>query len=71
MYPDIGACGAELEVSFDGENKSWLVHLKKGEHELEHHLEFVDAEDCLDGKQCVALGLEVSQLLNNIKGKQF
>ena len=71
MYPDIGACGAELDVSFDEVNKSWLIHLKKGDHELDHRLEFVDVDDCLDEKQCVSLGLEISQLLKNVKGKQF
>jgi hypothetical protein len=47
------------------------VDLKKDTHELKHHLEISDANDCMDGKQCVSLGLEIAQLKKNIKNEQF
>ena len=45
--------------------------LKKDKHELKHFLENQDADFCMKGKQCVALGIEIAQLLKNIKGDQF
>ena len=71
IYPDIGACGIDIDVNYDEDKKSWVVLLKKGEHELAHHLEVPDAESCMDGKQCVSLGLEIAQLKKNIEGEQF
>ena len=38
---------------------------------LNHFLEMMDAKSCMDGTQCVALGLEIAQMRNNIEGKQF
>jgi hypothetical protein len=71
LYPDIGECGIDVGVDFDNKKKAWIVDLKKGGHELKHHLEPADADDCMAGKQCVALGLEIAQLKKNIIGQQF
>ena len=71
MYPGIGESGAELNVRYDEQNNAWLIHMKKDNHELNHYLELTDAEDCLDGTQCVSLGLDMAQLFNNIEEKQF
>jgi len=71
MYPEIGECGINVEVQHDDQKKVWIVDLKKGSHELKHHLEYPDADNCMDGKQCVSLGLEIAQLRKNIEGQQF
>lgn len=71
IYPDIGVCGIDIDVEFDKEKNVWVVDLKKDNHELKHYLEIPDADDCMEGKQCVSLGLEIAQLKENIKGKQF
>jgi hypothetical protein len=71
LYPDIGECGINVSVEYDKKNKAWVVDLKKDAHELKHYLESSDADLCMEGKQCVALGLEISQLRKNIEGKQF
>jgi hypothetical protein len=71
LYPEIGRCGIDLKVSFDRRQKAWVVYLKKDSHELKHFLEDPDVELCMAGKQCVALGLEIAQLIKNIKGEQF
>lgn len=71
LYPDIGECGIDVAVDFDKEKDVYIVDLKKDVHELKHHLEQKDADDCMQGKQCVALGLEIAQLKKNIKGDQF
>ena len=71
LYPDIGQCGINVAAKFDRKKNVWIIDLKKDEHELKHHLEIPDADDCLEGRQCMSLGLEIAQLRKNIEGEQF
>jgi len=71
LYPEIGECGIDIDVDFDSSKNTWVVHLKKGTHALNHFLEVPDADYCMEGKQCIALGLEIAQLRKNIEGQQF
>ena len=67
LYPDIGECGIDVNVDYDQDQKAWVVDLKKDRHQLKHFLEQADADLCMEGKQCVSLGLEIAQLKDNIK----
>lgn len=71
LYPEIGTCGIDIEVNENTKEKTWVVSLKSGTHSLDHFLEYVEADQCMDGKQCVSLGLEIAQLKKNITGNQF
>jgi len=71
LYPDLGQCEIDVTVNWDTKKNVWIVDLKKDNHELKHHLEVPDADTCMDNKQCVSLGLEIAQLVKNIKGEQF
>ena len=71
MYPDIGRCAIDVTVDWDEEKKAWAVDLKKDNHELKHYLEEPDARRCMEGGQCISLGLEIAQLVKNIKGEQY
>jgi hypothetical protein len=66
IYPDIGECGIDVKVSYDDDNERWKVFLKKDNKALETFLEPGDAELCLQGRQCVSLGIEISQLKDNV-----
>ena len=66
LYPDIGECGIDVDVAFDEANSRWKVDLKRGSRQLQTFLEEGDAELCLQDRQCVSLGIEISQLRNNI-----
>jgi len=67
VFPEIGACGINLKVDYDQGNKAWVVDLKKDQHELKTFLEDSEAQECMDGKQCVSLGLQIGQLRKNIE----
>ena len=67
IYPDIGECGIDLDVDYDEAKKAWVVDLKKGEQELKTHLELQEADECMEGKQCVSLGLQIGELKANIE----
>ncbi len=66
IYPDIGECGIDVQVEYDETQKRWVVDLKKNGHELKTFLEDGDAEKCLEGIQCVSLGIEIAQLRGNL-----
>lgn len=71
IYPEIGTCGIGITVDYDQEKNIWMIDLKKGSHELKHHLEIPDADACMEGTQCVSLGLEIAQLRKNVEGQQY
>lgn len=71
IYPEIGKCGIDIDVTFDDEKKAWVVDLEKDSHKLKHYLDLPEADDCMDGNHCVSLGLEIAQLRKNIERKQF
>ena len=71
IYPEIGECGIDIDVSYDDEKKAWVVDLIKDTHELKHYLDIPEADECMEGNKCVPLGLEIAQLKKNIEGKQF
>jgi hypothetical protein len=67
IYPDIGRCGIDIDVTFDQKEERWVVDLKRDNHALKTYLEPGDAELCLSGRQCIGLSVEVAQLVGNIE----
>jgi hypothetical protein len=67
IYPDIGDCGIDVDVEYDEAEKVWVVDLRKDQHGLKTHLELDEADACMEGKQCVSLGIQIGQLTDNIK----
>ena len=67
LYPEIGQCGINVTIEYEQDKKAWTVDLKKEDHHLKTYLEPEDADACMEGKQCVSLGLQIAQLVSNIK----
>ena len=67
MYPEVGACGIDINVEYSKKNTAWIVDLKKGGRQLRTFLEPEDANVCMEGKQCIGMGLQIHQLKDNIK----
>ena len=61
LYPDIGACDIDLNVDYDEVQQAWVVHMHKGFKKVKHFLPDEDADACMEGKQCVSLGIEIAQ----------
>ncbi len=66
IYPEIGQCDINLDVHFDEEKKAWVAHLAREGKELSTYLDDDEIQACLDGKQCVALGVHVAELARNV-----
>lgn len=67
MYPEIKKHDLALAVCFDANKDAWIVQLSRGKHELTTHLEKKDAEACLDGTQCIYLGVQIGQFVENFE----
>ena len=67
MYPEISKHQLDLTLNFNKDKDAWLVHLKRGAHELTTHLEDKDAKDCLGGVKCVYLGVQIGQFIKNFE----
>ncbi len=70
MYPEIKKHDLGLSVCFDEKKDAWIVQLSKGKHELTTHLERKDAEACLDGIQCIYLGVQIGQFVKNFESSE-
>jgi hypothetical protein len=67
MYPEINMHNLSLSLSFDRDKDAWIVKLTKGKHVLTTYLESKDADACFEGVQCIYLGVQISQFLENFK----
>jgi hypothetical protein len=67
LYPEIDAHGMEVSASYDHDKHAWVVKLAKGKHELTTHLEKKDADGCMEGVQCIYLGVQIAQLIKNFE----
>ncbi len=65
IYPEIGECGGEVDVEYDKSKDAYIVALSDGDRNLKTHLEPADAGACIEGEQCVSLGVQVAQLVEN------
>lgn len=61
IYPDLGECDVDLEVTWDNDANSWAVNFEKDGYRIKHFLENEDAAACLDENQCIGLGIEFGQ----------
>ncbi len=68
MYPAIGRHGIVSSLIFDEDRKVYALTLKKDHHELQTFIEPKDATACMDGRECVHLGLKIAEFLKNFEG---
>jgi hypothetical protein len=67
MYPEISQHDLSISLNFDKGTDSWIVKIFKGQHNLATHLEKKDAEACLEGIQCIYLGVQIGQFVKNFE----
>lgn len=67
IYPELEEHGIELALEFNHDKDAWIVRVRKGRHELTTHLERKDADGCMEGVQCVYLGVQIAQLVKNFE----
>ncbi len=67
MYPEIEKHGISVGLEFSEEKNAYIVHFKKDRHELTTHLDKKDADECMNNKKCVYLGVQIGQFIKNFE----
>jgi hypothetical protein len=67
MYPGIDKHGVASSVTYDKAKKTYVLELKKGPHHLATYIDKADADKCMDGVECIHLGVQIGQFLENFK----
>jgi len=67
MYPEIEKFGVKSSLVYDKQKETYFLKLEKGVHELGTYIDKVDADRCIQGHVCVALGIQVGQFLENFR----
>jgi hypothetical protein len=70
MYPEIAQNEISISLNFSREKKVYIMKLRKDLHELTTHLEKKDIDECMDGIECVHLGVQIGQFSENFKGRE-
>ena len=67
FHPEIEQNGIDLILTFDEPADRYVIKLSKSGEEVGVYLERKDADDCLAGKKCVNLAVQVTQLLSKLE----
>jgi len=67
MFPDIEKYRMDCNLTFDEAKNAYIIKLSKGEHLLTTHLDKPDADACMQGKECVHLGVQMAQFVKNFE----
>lgn len=65
IHPEIDKYTLEVSTTFDTDKKAWLVTFAKDGHTLNTHLEENDVASCMNGEQCVYIGVQLGQFIKN------
>ena len=66
-HPEIERNNIELSVSWDEAGKRYALKLTKSGEAVGSYLDPKDADDCLAGKRCANLAVQVTQLLAELE----
>jgi hypothetical protein len=71
MFPDIDKYQMDCDITFDEGKNAYIIRLTKGEeHVLTTYLDKPDADACMEGKECVHLGVQVAQFVKNFEERE-
>lgn len=63
IYPELDKNDLDLTVKYDEDKACWAVMLQKDGKSLTTYLEQDDAEGCIEGKECIHLGHQISEFI--------
>lgn len=65
IFPEIEKNGIQTSCFYDEKTEAWLVEFTHDEHSLETHLDKKDVEDCLAGKKCIHMGVQIGRFVES------
>jgi hypothetical protein len=67
FHPEIDRKNMDLSVSWDEAGKHYALRLSKSGVTVGAYLDPKDADECLAGKKCVNLAVQVTQLIADLE----
>jgi hypothetical protein len=67
FHPEIARNNLDLSVAYEGAADHYLIKLSKSGETVGAYLTEKDADDCLKGKKCVNLAVQVTQLITELE----
>ncbi|MFA4901256.1 MAG: hypothetical protein WC600_00770 [Desulfobaccales bacterium] len=67
FHPEIDRNNIDLSVSWDEAGKRYALKLSKSGEAVGSYLDQKDADECLAGKQCLNLAVQVTQLIAELE----
>jgi hypothetical protein len=67
FHPEIERTGVNLSIGRDEAGKRYTLMLSKAGEEVGAYLDEKDADECIAGKKCVNLAVQVTQLLAELE----
>ena len=63
LHPEIVQHALNLAVTFDEAKNAFVLKFSRGGRELTTYLNKEDADECIEGKKCIHLGVQVAEFL--------
>jgi hypothetical protein len=63
LHPEIVQHALNLSASFDEAQNAYVLKFSRGGKELKTYLDKADADECMAGKKCIHLGVQIAQFL--------
>jgi len=67
LHPEIIQHALNLSVSFDEAKNTYVLTFSRGGRELNTYLDKHDADECMGGKKCIHLGVQIAQFLDDFE----
>ncbi len=67
LYPELSNHQIALSLSFDEERNAWTVRFRKDGHSRYAFLDKRDADACMDGQECLYLGVLIDQYVRDLE----
>ena len=67
LHPEIVQHAMNLSASFDEAKNAYVLKFSRGGRELHTYLDKQDADECMGGKKCIHLGVQIAQFLDDFE----
>ena len=67
LHPEIVQHALNLSVIFDEAQNAYVLKFSRGGRELNTYLDKQDADECMGGKKCIHLGVQIAQFLDDFE----
>jgi hypothetical protein len=67
IHPEIVQHALNLAVTFDAGKNAYVLTFSRSGRELKTYLNKSDADECMEGKKCIHLGLQIAEFLSDFE----